>query len=291
MLYGVVDMEEARGYLRIGELARRTGVSPELLRAWEQRYGLLRPSRSSGGFRLYADDDEARVLRVTALMREGLSASEAARRALASPGPQAGPLVPALAAELETALDGFNGEAAHAVLDRSLGAFSVEAVLQDVVLPYLHRLGERWVSGEASVAQEHFASNILRGRMLGFGRGWGAGAGPLVVLACPPGEEHELGLIAFGVAIARQGWRVSYLGADTPFATLEDVARRQTPTLVVLSVADATAVRQHEDAIRALHAIAPVAVAGSVDVADAERMGIRILEGGPVEAARAVASL
>ena len=52
------------GYLRIGELSRRVGVSPELLRAWETRYGLLRPSRSQGGFRLYSDEDEARVEQV-----------------------------------------------------------------------------------------------------------------------------------------------------------------------------------------------------------------------------------
>ena len=64
--------------MRIGELSRRTGVSPELLRAWEQRYDLLRPSRSPGGFRLYSADDEARVRRTTALIADGLSAAEAA---------------------------------------------------------------------------------------------------------------------------------------------------------------------------------------------------------------------
>ena len=74
------------GYLRIGELARRTGTSPELLRAWEQRYGLLRPSRSDGGFRLYSDQDEARVSRTKALIAQGLSTSEAARRALVPRG-------------------------------------------------------------------------------------------------------------------------------------------------------------------------------------------------------------
>ena len=92
MLYGseVVDGE---GYLRIGELARRTGTSPELLRAWEQRYGLLEPSRSSGGFRLYSDEDESRVLTVKRLIADGLSASEAARATLggaAIPTPSSG---------------------------------------------------------------------------------------------------------------------------------------------------------------------------------------------------------
>src|SRR5918995_1207709 len=80
MLYGSA-MREPERYLRIGELARRTGTSPELLRAWEQRYGLLRPSRSAGGFRLYSDDDTARILRTKQLIASGLSAGEAARQA------------------------------------------------------------------------------------------------------------------------------------------------------------------------------------------------------------------
>ena len=70
------------GYLRIGELSRRTGVAPELLRAWERRYGLLRPARSEGGFRLYSDADEQRVQRMRQHLRQGLAAAEAARRSV-----------------------------------------------------------------------------------------------------------------------------------------------------------------------------------------------------------------
>ena len=97
-------MEETRelGSVRIGELSRRTGVSPELLRAWEQRYGLLQPSRSAGGFRLYSEEDERRVQAMTALIRQGLSAGEAAVRAIANESGQVAaperPLVGDLAA-------------------------------------------------------------------------------------------------------------------------------------------------------------------------------------------------
>jgi len=137
----------------MGELARRTGASPELLRAWERRYGLLRPTRSHGGFRLYT-------------------------AAAASPPLQAA------ARELAGALDRFDEEQAHAVLDRLLAAYRIETILRDLLVPYLHDLGERWAHGEVSVAQEHFASNLLRGRLLGLARGWGQGHGPAAVLAC-----------------------------------------------------------------------------------------------------------
>src|SRR5581483_12476924 len=72
--------------LRIGALSKRVGVSPELLRAWEQRYGLLQPSRSAGGFRLYSSADEARVVAMQRRLATGLPAAEAARLALAETG-------------------------------------------------------------------------------------------------------------------------------------------------------------------------------------------------------------
>jgi methylmalonyl-CoA mutase cobalamin-binding subunit len=85
------------------------------------------------------------------------------------------------------------------------------------------------------VAQEHFASNIVRGRLLGIARGWGRGVGPRALLACVPGEQHELGLIAFGLALRTHGWRIEYLGADTPLDTIRSVADSLDVDLVVVS--------------------------------------------------------
>ena len=219
-------MAEA-GHLRIGELSRRTGTSVDLLRAWEKRYGLLDPDRSDGGFRLYSDEDVARVRAMQAHLVDGLAAAEAARRALENGGPEAGggDLVAQFRRELADALGSFAEGRANAVLDRLLGALSLDAVLVEVVLPYLHELGEAWGRGDASVAQEHFASNFIRGRLFGLARGWGEGAGPHALLACAPLEQHDLALIAFGLALRNRGWRITYLGQDTPLSTLEQEAR------------------------------------------------------------------
>jgi MerR family transcriptional regulator, light-induced transcriptional regulator len=78
------------GDLRMGELARRTGASPELLRAWERRYGLLRPTRSHGGFRLYTAADEERIRRMREYLARGVAAAEAARLAVGAATPGAG---------------------------------------------------------------------------------------------------------------------------------------------------------------------------------------------------------
>jgi DNA-binding transcriptional MerR regulator len=276
------------GHLRIGELSRRTGVSVDLLRAWEKRYGLLDPDRSDGGFRLYSDEDVARVRSMQAHLADGLAAAEASRRALENGGSEAvdGDLVAQSKRELADALAGFSEGRANAVLDRLLGALSVDAMLTEVVLPYLHELGEAWERGEATVAQEHFASNVVRGRLLGLGRGWGEGSGPHALLACAPGEQHDLGLIAFGIALRNRGWRITYLGQDTPLATIEHEARELKPDQVVLvSAAPARLEKLQADLARLAEA-APLALAGAGTSAElATKAGAIFLAGDPVSEA------
>jgi MerR family transcriptional regulator, light-induced transcriptional regulator len=257
----------AEGHLRIGELSRRVGVSPELLRAWELRYGLLQPSRSPGGFRLYSSADEERIKRMRAFQTQGLSAAEAARLALESTthaetlaggGEAAFDRDP-----LARALERFDEPAAQEAFDRALSAVSIESLLRDLVIPYLHDLGERWEAGTASVAQEHFASNFLRGRLLGLARGWGQGGGPLAILACAPGELHDLPLIAFGLALRAHGWRIAFLGPDTPLGTLADAAAKLAPRLVVVSATSAPRLARVRDELGTLGRSTPLALAGA----------------------------
>jgi MerR family transcriptional regulator, light-induced transcriptional regulator len=272
-------------HLRIGELSRRSGVSPELLRAWERRYGLLRPERSAGGLRLYSSGDLERVRAMQRHMDQGLAAREAAALAgrATAPPPRTGapPFDPARArAELGAALEAFDEAGAQAVFDALLSAATLDTLLSDVVMPYLHDLGERWQRGELSVAQEHFASNILRGRLLGLARGWGRGPGPRALLACPEGERHDLGLIAFGLALRERGWRIDYLGADTPVDSLEDTAQRTDPSVVVLS-----AVRSEPlDQLAALATRHRVAIAGA-GATNSRVQGVERLTTDPVTAA------
>jgi hypothetical protein len=89
------------------------------------------------------------------------------------------------ASKLTASLDRLDEQAANTALDRLFAAYTVEMVLQDVVLPYLHRLGERWEAGEVSVAQEHLVSNLVRGRLMGLAQGWGQGQGPGAIPRLP----------------------------------------------------------------------------------------------------------
>ena len=282
------------GYIRIGELSRRTGVTPELLRAWERRYGLFEPDRSPGRFRLYSDADVTRVEAMRSQIAHGLSAAEAARRVLAS---SASPVAqrnnaPALEQPmraLRAALVAFDEGAAHAALDQLIASLSLETFLRTVVLPLLQEIGEGWERGEITIAQEHFASNLIRGRLLALGRGWGRGTGRHALLAAPSGEQHDLGLVVLALMLRDYGWRVTFLGADAPISTITDTARRLAPEVVVLALLKPLDLRRSE--VRELARGPRVVISGagaSPELAD--ELGVDYFDAGPIEAARQLAN-
>lgn len=251
------------GALRIGELSRRSGVSPELLRAWERRYGLLQPTRSTGGLRLYSPDDLARVEAMQRHLSDGLAAAEAAELAARTAQRDDAAAPSAAKDELAMALQNFDEGAAHALFDSLLARVSIDTLLRDVVVPYLHELGERWERGEASIAQEHFASTLLRGRLLGLARGWSQGIGPAAVLACAPGEQHDLGLLAFGIALRARGWRIVYLGTDTPIASVSDAVRTCKADIAVVSAVNPRSFRRSAEELEELSRLTRLCLGGA----------------------------
>ena len=237
MICIVSTMPEA-GLLRIGELSRRAGVSPELLRAWERRYGLLRPTRTPGGLRVYSSEDLRRVQEMQRHLSDG--ARGRGRQQPSRAEPRSSPRTPrsrprTFAPSSHTRSTALTNRRRRRFSTGSSPSGTVEAALSDVILPYLRELGARWEREEVTVAQEHFASNVLRGRLLGLARVWGRGVGPIAMLACLPGEQHELGLIASGLAFRSHGWRISYFGGNTPLETVEGAAKHLEPRLIALS--------------------------------------------------------
>jgi methanogenic corrinoid protein MtbC1 len=225
---------------------------------------------------------------------QGLSAAEAARLAAAEVHEQ----VPAVAvtaapdgSDLARALERFDEPGAQQEFDRAASALSLDALLRDLVIPYLADLGDRWEAGSVSVAQEHFASNFLRGRLLALARGWGQGSGPLAVLACAPGELHDLALISFGLALHGRGWQIAYLGPDTPSTTLLETARTLEPDLVVVSATTPQLLSRARDELKALTEVAPLALAGAGSKpAFADSVGATLLGDDPVTEAERVSS-
>ena len=220
--------------LNISALSRRTGVAPDTLRKWEQRYGVIRPVRTVGGQRRYSEADVQRVEWLRDRIRDGWRVGEAARvleetsgAALDDPGE----LREALIASIRDCEPGVTS----ATLDQAFAVLPLEQVLTEVVTPALRWSGDAWHRGELSIAGEHALTAKVRahlGRLLADGRG---GVHGVAVLACAPGERHDVGLLMLGVMLRADGWRVEILGADTPVADAVDFAERVDATMLCLS--------------------------------------------------------
>ena len=137
-------------------------------------------------------------------------------------------------------------------MTKSFAAFGREAVLRELILPALRQVEREWEQGTLAVSQEHFASNVIRARLLSLARLWGRGAGPVAVLACAPGEQHDISLLAFGLVLRSHGWRIIFLGADTPIATLAQAAEGTGSALTVLASFDPARLEAESTAIRRL---------------------------------------
>ncbi len=236
-------MADDHAVLRIGEVARRTGVAVPTLRAWERRYSLLSPERTDGGHRLYSEADIARVRGMQRLLDDGWSASAAAREVLREPAsvtrlrPVAGtgPASDELVSRLETAIATFDSAAADQVIDDAFARFDAPRALDEVVLPVLRRVGEGWQDDPRLIAREHFATNTLRPRLQRLIRAPSrAGTSRSCLAAAPEAEDHDLGLLAATVVAADAGWRIHYLGARMPTVALERSAVDLDPDVVLV---------------------------------------------------------
>jgi len=283
--------------MRIGDLSSRTGVGTHQLRAWERRYGLLHPRRSSGNYRLYSPTDEARVHLMQRYLAEGVSTAQAAELTIAARltvtvgGGREVPSreVDAAHEEIRRALARFDETSAQRTLERLFVAFTPTTVTRDVLLPYMHEVGEQWDAGLVTVAQEHFATNFFLARLLALARGWDRGLGPRALLACAPNEQHTLALIVFGIAMHELGWRITYLGAGTPVETLAEVAAIISPELTVMSATMRQRLPRHAEQLRGFTDRWSLALGGpGASVRLAKRVGARYLDGDPVTAASVV---
>lgn len=221
-------------FMRIGEVARRTGVSTTTLRVWERRYGLLRPARTEGGHRVYTAADVARVRAVLGRLEAGLTVGAAVRGLLDSEADGA-PTGDAdgLLAEAWAAVDALDGPRFRRSVIESIDALGVARALDLVLAPLLRQLGREWRQSPRNVAREHLASMIVRSHLLE--RLGDAGRGPRCLGFCPEGELHDLGLVMAGVVLAEAGWQPLVLGAETPMATARMLIDELRPEAVLVA--------------------------------------------------------
>ena len=216
-----------------------TGVNAVTLRAWERRYGLIRPLRTPKGHRLYTYAHVEMIRRVLRLVERGVSISQVAGLIDAAPeshpAPGAGPWRDYLE-RISEAIVRFDEQELDQIFEEALSVHSTEEVTRQLTLPLLAQLGDRWKSITGAIAEEHFLAIYLRSKLgARLIHGMRYGTGPRLVAACAPGEYHEIGLLLFALEAQSAGMRPVLMGADTPFGELAMAQRRCAADAVVIS--------------------------------------------------------
>ena len=230
--------QHAAAGLNIAAVARRTGIGADTLRKWERRYGVLRPSRTAGGQRRYDERDVARVEWLRDRLTEGFRIGEAAAL-LETDHANAESSTTGLRDAIVAAVAETDTRRLAALVEQSFTLYSVETAVEEIVAPALREIGDGWQDSAERIAEEHMLSEVVLARLrtlLGDKRSAVRGT---AVLACAPGERHELGLMALAVLLQADGWLAVYLGADTPLEAAVSTAVRLNADLLCLSASDA----------------------------------------------------
>lgn len=236
---------EASGDLfPIRTVSSLTGVNVITLRAWERRYGLITPSRTASGRRLYRREDIERIHAALGLMAKGVAVGQV-KHSLNQLSIEKTGDKPAQAstsnwqqfqARMLASITRFDEEELESAYNAALGLYSVEQVTLQLLLPLLQELGRRWETSAGSIAEEHFFGVYLRNKLgARFHHRQRASEGPRLLAACLPGEQHEIGLLVFALTAHDFGLRPILLGANTPLEDLVPVVKRARCDAIVLS--------------------------------------------------------
>lgn len=229
-------------FFPISTVSKLTGVNSITLRAWERRYGLIEPIRSGSGHRLYTRNDIDLVHRVVALLEKGMRIGQVREELEAQGyGPGSGPVEetgPWLAYQrrMTAAIIRFDEDSLETAYNEALSLYPVDVVTRELLTPLLKELGQRWASGLGSIAEEHFFGFYLRNKLgARFHHRHRNNSGPRLLVACLPGELHEIGLLLFALAAHEHGYNLVLLGANMPIAEIAMAAGQARSDGIVLS--------------------------------------------------------
>lgn len=241
-------MPEARYPMKL--VAHRTGLSPHVLRVWERRYEAVTPHRSDSNQRLYTEEETARLELLATLTRAG----HGIRQIATLPTPELQSMTAALpgenaVSETTTKTTGdpldqawncvvsLDPAGLRNVLDKAAVSLGASPLLTDLLVPLINQIGSGWQTGELSIAEEHAASAVIRETLFQISKPFAETAGaPLLVVATPTGQLHELGAVLVAALARQSGWSVTYLGPSLPSAEIARAVARTTPTAIALSI-------------------------------------------------------
>jgi DNA-binding transcriptional MerR regulator len=232
---------------RIHRIAKLTGLSKDVIRVWERRFGLLQPTRGANRYRNYSDEDVALLRYLKAELDAGGSIGELARLGREELMNRARRTAPRqsvvdhtfdrLLQELLAALDPFDRIKFEKRLNGAVAVVPFEEALHGILLPLQEEVGAWWHDGRLDVAIEHYVTKQIQQKIFSaMNQLPVAEFGAKVVIACPPGEEHDMAALAVAYRCRVRGCRIYCLGANVPFAALSNLCRQVEPDLTILSI-------------------------------------------------------
>jgi DNA-binding transcriptional MerR regulator/methylmalonyl-CoA mutase cobalamin-binding subunit len=250
-------------------VAAMTGLTPDLIRAWEKRYAAVTPIRGARGARLYTVADIAHLRLLGRVVGAGRSIGDVAGLSPPELKQLAGETVPkaperrdGLVGRVIEHLEQFDHAAVARVLGDALIGLGCTAFVRQVAAPLLREVGDRWSAGTLAIVHEHLFSGILRNLLASLVHARIRSGQPTAVLATPAGERHDLGLLLVALLALDAGLDVTYLGADLPAAEIVTAARRSNAILVAISLVS------DQNRSRAVHEVQAIqrALPGNVEL-------------------------
>ncbi|AIQ61346.1 hypothetical protein PBOR_33910 [Paenibacillus borealis] len=255
----------------IKQVVEMLDIPSVTLRAWENRYQAVVPERTESGYRLYSQEniEDLRWLKEQT-EKQGISISHAVRmlkmrkqkhldERLNASGGDPRDAIDKMKQQIYTALHEIQGERADALIDFGFSLYGYEAMVYQVLVPVLVKVGDAWEEGTATVAQEHYMTHMISNRLSQFFHVFPVYAHlPKVLAFCPAGEHHQIGLLLFSLFLRKNGVEVIYLGANTPEEGVMDLLEKQGRIgAVCLSVTDEELVPYCEDLLKRLGSLHP----------------------------------
>ncbi len=246
---------EATGKHPIKAVARRTGLTAHVIRAWEKRYKALEPQRTVTNRRLYSDTDIDRLTLLKRATETGHNIGQIAAlpdeelqkmistdnafvgRASSRNDNESPSAINSHIQECLTAIEQLDGEKLDLCLRKASVAFSQPVLLEDVIVPLMRQVGGDWAEGRLRVAHEHLASAMVRNFLGTLASGYRvAQNAPAIVIGTTPGQVHELGGVFATVTALAAGWKVVYLGVETPASEFAMAVQQSQAQAVGISI-------------------------------------------------------
>ena len=253
---------------RIHRVAKLTGLSKDVIRVWERRYGVVQPLRGANRYRLYTDDDVVLLRYLKAELEKGQSIGElvaqghdellSRAKAIDTTTVERPTPYTSLIGELTATLDPLDREAFERRLNGAVAVIPFEDALHKILLPLQERVGQLWHDGRLGVATEHYVTKQVQQKVFAAMNQLPINEyGQKIVVACPSDEQHEIAAQASAYLCSARGCRVAYLGANVPVAALAAFCRLVDPKLVLLSLTTVPTPTKAADFVKELRAQLP----------------------------------